>query len=146
MFVGCWQLIWAVGRTMWVRNPGYCQRIRAETGDVCRSGGGCLQAATGRGEPRAGQPPILALEYARCPAPHAGERTGRHRSRGLSRGCKPKTAKFLKLVNSVAYARFTPTRRASVSIERACCGRDAAPGNGYAASRPVGFAPGGRSP
>jgi hypothetical protein len=46
MFAGRWQVIRAVRRTMWAAEGGYCQLIRAGNGDVCRSGGGCLQAAT----------------------------------------------------------------------------------------------------
>ena len=37
MFAGCWQIIWAVCKVMWVRGPGYCQLIWAENRDVCRS-------------------------------------------------------------------------------------------------------------
>ena len=46
MFAGRWQVIWAVCRAMWAAEGGCCQLIRAENGDVCRSGDGCLQAAT----------------------------------------------------------------------------------------------------
>ncbi len=46
MFAGCCQVIWAVGKTMWVRGPGYCQLIWAENRDVCRFGRLRLQVAT----------------------------------------------------------------------------------------------------
>jgi len=46
MFAGRWQVIWAVCRAMWAAEGGCCQLIRAENGDVCRSGDGCLQTVT----------------------------------------------------------------------------------------------------
>jgi hypothetical protein len=38
--------MWAVGRLIWVRGPGYCQLIWAEIWDVCRLSARCLQVAT----------------------------------------------------------------------------------------------------
>ena len=49
MFAGCCQLIWAVGKTMWVRGSRYCQLIRAENQDICRLDARCSQVATPKG-------------------------------------------------------------------------------------------------
>jgi hypothetical protein len=75
MVAGCWQRIWAVGRTMWARSLGYCQLIWAENRDVCRLRRRCLQVATathnrGAGIRQAGRDPRL-WKLLSAPAPGA---------------------------------------------------------------------------
>ena len=51
----CLQIIWAVGRLMWVRGPGYCQLIWADDRDAFRLSARCLQVATHRHQQAVGR-------------------------------------------------------------------------------------------
>ena len=66
MFAGCWQRMWASWQLIWARDPGYCQRIWAENGDVCGHGRGYLPAATATDPPGV---PFFLLPALRTPRP-----------------------------------------------------------------------------